>query len=156
MNNYKIFSIPCNIIPNLDLNENGIEQFWEMYDDECQRKRLYLNDKVLSSILSLSGLNFSPRNGGKKDVIQHIKYNLKKGKYIIDEHRDSSYITIIVYLTKSSEVSDQFWIENKKVDMNKVWENDDQYQCLIFWGNNLHHGKIHGKGNREILCFFTD
>ena len=156
MKNYKIFSIPRHIIPDLS-EEAGIEQFWEMYDDECQRKRLYLKDKVLSDILSLSGLGLGlgfQRKGN--NTIHYIRYNLKHGKYIIDEHRDSCNITIIIYLSKSNSVSDQFWVEKNKIDMNKVWKNNNEYQCLIFWGNSPHHGKIHGEGSREILCFFTD
>ena len=150
MPKYKVFTIPRNII-----NQNlPRPKKWEKFDHECKRANIKLDDNTLDKILSYSGKNFL-RNGDNY-TIHRIKYNLKEGEYIIDEHQDSCKFTIIIYIEKSPEIKDDFWVGNSNIKENVWSKKENEYNCLIFWGNSPHKGKIYGKGNREILCFFCD
>ena len=153
MTNFKVFSIPKNILTDGTLNPKK----WEKYDDECSRSEIKLKDKVLDNILSLSGTNLF--RDEKNYTIHRVKYNLENEKdnfYSIDEHQDSCKFTLIVYLDKSPDVYDHFWVGNTKVNEDLWSKNTNTYKCLTFWGNASHKGKIFGTGNRDILCFFCD
>lgn len=153
MTNFKVFSIPKEVIPQKKTNPKE----WEIYDDDCNRADIKLNDDVLDRILSLSGTNLF--RDEQKYTIHRVKYNIKSKDdefYSIDEHQDSCKFTLIVYLEKSQEIRDEFWVGNNKVNEN-VWANNEKiFKCLAFWGNAPHRGKIFGRGKRDILCFFCD
>ena len=150
MTNFKVFSIPKNIIPNTLPNPKR----WEKYDDNCNRGDIKLNDSVLDEILSFSNTRLKRT---KKDyTIHHVKYSINNVPYIIDEHQDWCKFTLIVYLDKSPDIKDEFWVDDDRVEEN-VWStNNTTYKCLAFWGNAPHRGKVFGKGKRDILCFFSD
>ena len=153
MTNFSVFSIPKEVIPLRLPNPKK----WETYDDECNRAEIKLNDNVLDRILSLSKTNLF--RDEKKYTTHRVKYSLKnenQGFYSIDEHQDSCKFTLIVYLDKSPEVRDEFWVGNNQIEENLWSGNNNTYKCLSFWGNSLHKGKIFGKGHRDILCFFCD
>ena len=44
----------------------------------------------------------------------------------------------------------------EKIEEDLWQSNETKYKCLVFWGNAPHHGKVFGKGKRNILCFFSD
>jgi len=149
---YIVFPIDRNIIPHFLPRPKE----WEKYDDNCDRGDIKLNDNVLNRILSFSKIKIERRS--KDFNIHHIKYNFddNDNPYTIDEHQDWCKFTIIVYLNKSKEVRDEFWVEGTRVKED-VWDRSEStYKCLAFWGNASHYGKIYGKGKREILCFFFD
>ena len=150
MTNFKVFSIPRELIPYTLPNPKK----WEKYDDNCNRGDIKLNDKVLDRILSFSRTRL--RRSKKEYTVHHVKYNLNNKPYIIDEHQDWCKFTLIVYLDKSDEVTDEFWVGDDKVEDNLWNATDSTYKCLMFWGNAPHHGKVFGKGKRDILCFFSD
>ena len=153
MTNFSVFSIPKEVIPQRLPNPKR----WETYDTECNRAEIKLNDNVLDRILSLSKTNLF--RDEKKYTTHRVKYSLKNENnqyYSIDEHQDSCKFTLIVYLNKSPEVRDEFWVGNKKVNEDVWSKNENKINCLAFWGNSLHKGKIFGKGKRDILCFFCD
>ena len=150
MTNFKVFSIPKHLIPKTFPAPIS----WEKYDENCIRGDLKFNDNVIDSILSLSKTKI--KRTKKEYTVHHVKYSLNNKPYMIDEHQDWCKFTIIVYLDKSDEVTDEFWVENEKVK-DDLWESSDStYKCLIFWGNVPHHGKVFGKGKRDILCIFSD
>ena len=110
---YKVFEVPKSYIPNLDeLDCEG----WDTYDEECERNDLVLNSETLNNILELS----KPHkiNNDPDQLAQHIKYNVKNDEYEITEHDDNTEYTIIIYLDKSKEVSDKFWVEGNLVEEN--------------------------------------
>lgn len=149
MTNFKVFSIPKNFIPEIPNPEN-----WEKYDDNCNRGDIKLDDSVLDDILSLSKTKLKR---SKKDyTVHHVKYSINDTPYIIDEHQDWCKFTLIVYLDKSPAVSDEFWVDDEKIEEDFWQTNKTKYKCLVFWGNSPHHGKVFGKGKRNILCFFSD
>ena len=150
MTNFKVFSIPKDIIPNTLPNPTK----WEKYDDNCNRGDIKLNDSVLDEILSFS--NTELKRTQKDLTVHHVKYSINNVPYIIDEHQDWCKFTLIVYLDKSSDIKDEFWVGDDRVEEN-VWSTSNTtYKCLAFWGNAPHHGKVFGKGKRDILCFFSD
>ena len=68
MVNYQVFSIPRNILSNLPEADT-----WEVYDEECKRADIQLNDSVLDKILSCSNTNLN-RNE-KRYTIHKVKYS---------------------------------------------------------------------------------
>ena len=150
MTNFKVFSIPKDIIPNTLPNP----QTWERYDANCNRGDIKLDDSILDKILSFS--NTRLKRNKKNYTVHYVKYSINDTPYIIDEHQDWCKFTLIVYLDKSPEVSDEFWVNDEKVEENVWVTNGNNYKCLAFWGNAPHRGKVFGKGKRDILCFFSD
>ena len=149
MTNFKVFSIPKSFIPKIPNPKK-----WEKYDDNCNRGDIKLDDSVLDNILSLSKTRLKR---SKKDyTVHHVKYSINDTPYIIEEHQDWCKFTIIVYLDKSPEVNDEFWVDDEKIEEDLWKTNETKYKCLVFWGNAPHHGKVFGKGKRNILCFFSD
>lgn len=152
MTNYKVFGIPKSVIPQSLPNPCS----WETYDEECKRAEIKLNDDVLDRILSLSKTNLVRKTN--KYTVHRVKYYLEEENkpYDIDEHQDNCKFTLILYLDKSPEVRDEFWVGNNKVTENLWSNNPNKVNGLIFWGNMPHKGKIFGRGKRDILCFFCD
>ena len=118
------------------------------------RNTSHKDDSILDKILSFS--NTRLKRNKKNYTVHYVKYSINDTPYIIDEHQDWCKFTLIVYLDKSPEVSDEFWVNDEKVEENVWVTNDNNYKCLAFWGNAPHRGKVFGKGKRDILCFFSD
>ena len=150
MTNFKVFSIPKHLIPETIPNPKS----WDKYDDNCNRGDINLNDSVIDNILSFS--NIKLKRTKKEYTVHHVKYSINETPYIIDEHQDWCKLTLIVYIDKSPDIKDEFWVGNDRVEENVWLTSDTTYKCLAFWGNAPHHGKIFGKGKRDILCFFSD
>ena len=148
---YKVFEIPQTYIPTLDKqNCKG----WDIFDDECERNDLVLDNHTLNQILELSGEHYAI-NHNHCHLAQHIKYNLKNENYHITEHNDNTEYTIIIYLDKSPDISDKFWVNNTMI-REDVWNpSKTNYKAIIFWGNASHYGYIFGNGKRELLCIFS-
>ena len=73
----------------------------------------------------------------KKYTTHRVKYSLKDKNqdfYSIDEHQDSCKFTLIVYLDKSPEVRDEFWVGNHQIEENLWSRNNNAYRCLVFGG----------------------
>ena len=152
MHGHEVFSIPKTTIPNKFFKINN----WEKYDENCLRGHIKINmltNSTLDNILSYCNVNLKKT---REYTIHNIKYSLRgKELYEISNHEDNCYFTLIIYLNKSSEINDEFWINNIKINQ-PLWSNDtNMYNCLVFWGNLPHKGNISGKGSREILCFFV-
>lgn len=152
MINHQVFSIPRNILSNLPEGDT-----WEEYDEECSRADIKLNDDILDKILSYSNTNLN-RNE-KRYTVHKVKYSTEYSNndyYSISEHEDNCRFTIIIYLKKSPQIRDEFWVGEHKVKANLWSKNPNTFKGLIFWGNSPHKGKIFGKGKRDIICFFCD
>ena len=107
-----------------------------------------------------------------RTILYRVKYNLKNKDdeyYSIDEHQDSCKFTLIVYLEKSREIRDEFWVGNNKVNEN-VWTNNEKtFKCLA-WGTHpikvkfLAEGKeiffvssvIRSSKHKQLLLHFFD
>jgi len=145
---YHLFTIPKNYIPKLSKLTNE----WDKYDDNCYRNNINIEKDVIYSII-----NCQPnlKNCNIDNYTTHyIKYNITE-KYTIDEHVDSSDITIIVYLNKDENIRETFYVNNINTKHN--WRNNKyKYHSLIMWNNPKHKGTITGSGKRNILCFFIN
>lgn len=150
--NYKVFQISKSLIPNFNTHKL---QEWEIYDKECKRKNINIENKILNNILNIKELN-NNINIKYNHVVQYIKYDLINDEYHISKHYDNCKYTIIIYLNKTDNITDKFFIENKSITQNLWNQTDTTYTGLIFWGNALHEGYIYGNGTREILCIFCD
>lgn len=152
MINHQVFTIPRNILSTLPEADT-----WEVYDEECSRADIKLNDDILDKILSCSETNLF-RNE-EKYTIHRVKYSTEYSNndyYSIDEHEDNCRFTIIIYLEKSLQIRDEFWVGKNKIKEDLWSKKSNTYKGLIFWGNSPHKGKIFGKGKRDIICFFCD
>ena len=148
---YKVFEIPKKLIPNLEEQEC---EGWDIYDEECERNDLVLDGNTINKILELSKPYYKI-NSEPDHLVQHIKYDVKNDEYEITEHDDNTEYTIIIYLDKSEEVTDKFWVEGNLVEENFWNPSKDNYKAIIFWKNASHNGYIYGNGKRELLCIFS-
>ena len=147
MTNYVVYSIPKKIIPRLPSPKE-----WEKYDEEFTRGDIELDNYILQDILLHNEIKV-PFN---KDYTVHRGIYNVNNEYEIEQHVDSSKYTLIVYLDKDPNITDEFWVSHKKVQESFWSEDKEKYKCIIFWDNIPHKGNIFGKGKREILCFFWD
>lgn len=152
MHGHEVFSIPKTTIPNKFFKINN----WEKYDENCLRGHIKINNLTNIILDNILKYNKSGLKRTKEYSIHNIKYSLRsKNFYEISKHEDNCYFTLIIYLHKSSEINDEFWVNNIKIN-EALWSEDcNMYNCLLFWGNLPHQGNIFGNGSREILCFFV-
>ena len=103
--NYRIFQISKSLIPNLEIHNS---KDWEIYDEECKRKNISIDNNIFQKILKTKDIN-NYTNLNDNHLFQHIKYNLKNNNYHISKHDDNCKYTIIIYLNKTETISDKFF-----------------------------------------------
>lgn len=165
---------------------------WQIFDAECKRMELTnLPLQILQEVSKGLDLDEIRESLGKPPVgdtlapIEQLSEGIRRvhwiryefggdvgtpdAPYVLERHHDSSDITVSIYLSKDSSVSEQFFIElprNRReqdhVDELELLEdrwktsNTDRLKCLVFWGCLYHRGLIFGVGFREVLSFFID
>ena len=148
MNQFYLFNTPKKYIPQL----SKLNGFWDKFDNNCFRKDVNLDINNIYSIIKCQPYFVNEKI--KNYTSHYIKYNIS-GAYKIEEHTDSSDITIIIYLSKDSNLADEFYVDN--VNTKITWNNQKyNYDSLIMWNNSKHYGKISGFGKRDILCLFVN
>ena len=92
--------------------------------------------------------------------IRSIEYDFTEEKiYILEKHDDGCHVSIIIYIEKDSDIIDEFYIYNNKIDVDKYgWEEG---KALIL-NNDIHSGTFYHTSEdnkirkRKIIIIFAD
>ena len=128
----EILNIPKSLVPSIeDLDEFSKhhlqKEYWGKETDMCEIKDCFREKdiwKFFQKSLIWGHLDTKDFSG------HYITYNVDE-EYVIDEHDDNMYATLLIYLEKDEEMEDEFWVEDHKIEGR--WENDgENYQALLF------------------------
>lgn len=89
-------------------------------------------------------------------LTHYIEYNINDN-YEITRHHDNCTLTIIIYISKDTDVEDEFYLKNERCNEHIWnWNENNSYTVLAFNGYIEHWGKLTGKGERKVLVFHYD
>lgn len=148
---YKIYNLSDeqkNKIVNL-LDEFKYHVEKEDFDDACTKYH-YINLNFLNRLCFILKEYINNDIVLYTDIsVQKIIYDIQHNEYEIEEHVDGCENSYILYLDKDETIKDSFYVEKRKVW--NLWKGNK----LLRFDSKKHHGKIYGKGKREVLCIFV-
>ena len=145
---YLLFNIHNNLIKNCSEALSSTKHTdAEIYDQVTTRYTIS-NDDLLKKIQLLCFYS-NQLVDIKQATVHYITYSLK-GHYDIESHTDQCDNTIIIYLDKSDQIKETFYVENNAIQGDELWKNGG----LIMKHEAEHRGSFSGSGFRSVLCIF--
>lgn len=143
-----LFNIPKNLIKTCsEALSSAKHTDVEVYD--LVTTRYTISDKELLRKIQLLCFYSKQPVDVKRATVHYITYSIN-GNYDIELHTDKCNTTIIIYIEKSDQIKETFYVENNKIQGDELWENGG----LIMKHEAEHRGSFSGSGFRSVLCIF--